>query len=63
MDEMTAIGEQGKEINKKLESNSCQESEILSMKEELKVLSNKYINCFIELRKVQKQIRLEEKEK
>jgi hypothetical protein len=63
MDEMTAIGEQGKEINKKLESDSYQESETLSMKEELKVLSNKYINCLLEFKKVQKQIMKEEKEK
>lgn len=33
------------------------------MKAEQKVLSNKYINCFLELKKVKKQIIKEEKEK
>ena len=63
MDEMTAIGEQGKEINKKLESDLYSVNEISSMKSELIALSNKYINCFLELKKVKKQIIEEEKEK
>lgn len=63
MDEMTTISKQFEEINKNLESNLYQEQEISSMKAELIVLSNKYINCFSELKKVKKQIIEEEKEK
>ena len=63
MDEMTAIDEQLKDINKKLESDSYQEQEIASMKAEQKVLNDKLMELFSEFKKLQKQIIEEEKEK
>jgi hypothetical protein len=63
MDEITDTGKQFEKINKKLKSDSYSVNEISSMKSELIALSNKYINCFFELKKVQKQIIEEEKEK
>jgi len=63
MDEITDTGKQFEKINKKLKSDSYSVNEISSMKSELIALSNKYINCFLELKKVQKQIIEEEKEK
>ena len=63
MDEMTAIDEQLKDINKKLESDSYQEQEIASMKAEQKVLNDKLMELFSEFKKLQKQIIDEEKEK
>jgi len=63
MDEMTAIDEQLKDINKKLESDSYQEQEITSMKAEQKVLNDKLMERFSEFKKLQKQIIKEEKEK
>jgi len=61
MDEITETAKQFEKINKKLESDSYSDDDISSMKAEQIVLSNKYINCFLELKKVQKQIIKEEK--